>query len=411
MPEVKGAFAKLKKAFTEASILRHFNLKKRIVIETDASGFIISRIISQLQEDNGQWHPITFWSHKITNAECCYKVHNKELLAIIKAFWHWRHYLEESRHTIVVWSDHANLCRFMELRMKRLNLYQTRWAEALAVFDFVIKHQSGAKNPADTPSCRPNYKPSEGELLEGTLLPTLQNKLFWGLVRPKEWAKSPSAESEPSVAVRVVQTAVQNKNMMDINKEGTHGMDWNTLMDENHDKGNTGILGPLVPWASVRDNIRPETAYSELAESMTSFILCMQNKDPKMKKFKTEVQARTLRVSSDLTWEVDEHDLLRFIGWVYIPRVPAVKDEILKVNHNNPSRGHLGFQHTLESIHHKYFWHGMHGDVKQYVKTCDMCQQIKVHRHTPYRELQPLPAVSKPRVTHVPRFHNRITTE
>ena len=86
MPEVKGAFAKLKKAFTEASILRHFNLKKRIVIETDASGFIISRIISQLQEDNGQWHPITFCSHKITNAECCYKVHNKELLAIIKAF-------------------------------------------------------------------------------------------------------------------------------------------------------------------------------------------------------------------------------------------------------------------------------------------------------------------------------------
>ena len=39
----------------------------------------------------------------------------------------------------------------------------------------------------------------------------------------------------------------------------------------------------------------------------------------------------------------------------------------------------------------------MHGDVKQYVKTCNMCQQIKVHRHTSYRELQPLPAVSKPR--------------
>ena len=85
-------------------------------------------------------------------------------------------------------------------------------------------------------------------------------------------------------------------------------------MDENHNKGDTGILGPLVSQALVRDNIRPETVYSELAESMTSFILHMQNKDPKMKKFKTEVQARTLRVSSDLTWEVDEHDLLRFIG-------------------------------------------------------------------------------------------------
>lgn len=46
MLEVKGAFAKLKKAFTEALILRHFNLKKRIIIETNASGFTISRIIS-----------------------------------------------------------------------------------------------------------------------------------------------------------------------------------------------------------------------------------------------------------------------------------------------------------------------------------------------------------------------------
>ena len=46
-------------------------------------------------------------------------------------------------------------------------------------------------------------------------------------------------------------------------------------MDENHNKGNTGILGPLVPQALVRDNIRPKTAYSELAESMTSFILHM----------------------------------------------------------------------------------------------------------------------------------------
>ena len=71
-------------------------------------------------------------------------------------------------------------------------------------------------------------------------------------------------------------------------------------MDENHNKGDTGILGPLVSQALVRDNIRPETVYSELAESMTSFILHMQNKDPKMKKFKIEVWARTLRVLSDL---------------------------------------------------------------------------------------------------------------
>ena len=159
--------------------------------------------------------------------------------------------------------------------MKRLNPHQTRWAEALTTFNFVIKHQPGAKNPADTLSHRPDYKPSKGELLEETLLPTLQNKLFWDLVRPEEWAKSSSVEPEPSMAVRVVWTTAQNKNTIDVDEEGTHSIDQNTPMDENHNEGDTGILGPLVPQALVRDNIRPKTAYSELAESMTSFILHM----------------------------------------------------------------------------------------------------------------------------------------
>lgn len=60
-------------------------------------------------------------------------------------------------------------------------------------------------------------------------------------------------------------------------------------MNENHNKDDTGILGPLVPQALIRDNIRPEIVYSELAELITSFILYMQNKNLKMKKFKIEV--------------------------------------------------------------------------------------------------------------------------
>ena len=65
----------------------------------------------------------------------------------------------------------------MELKMKRLNRHQARWAKMLTVFDFTIEHRPGVKNPADAPSWRPDYEPTEGEVLEGTLLPTLQSKL------------------------------------------------------------------------------------------------------------------------------------------------------------------------------------------------------------------------------------------
>ena len=123
-----------------------------IRIETDASSFAISGIISQLQEDDGQWHLIAFWSWKITDIKTHYKAHDGELLAIVEVFKHWQYYLEGSRYPIVVKSNHANLWAFMDPKMKRLNRCQARWVEMLAVFDFIIEHCPGTSNSIDAPS-------------------------------------------------------------------------------------------------------------------------------------------------------------------------------------------------------------------------------------------------------------------
>lgn len=74
-------------------------------------------------------------------AEQNYDIHDKELLAIVDSFYHWRHYLEGSRHCIEVFSDHENLKRFREKR--KLNRRQARWSEFLEDFDFHINHRSG----------------------------------------------------------------------------------------------------------------------------------------------------------------------------------------------------------------------------------------------------------------------------
>ena len=74
----------------------------------------------------------------------------------------------------------------MDLKMKRLNRYQARWAEMLAVFNFIIKHCPGTSNPADMLSQRPDYKSIEGEVLKDTLLLMLQEKLSHSLIKPEE---------------------------------------------------------------------------------------------------------------------------------------------------------------------------------------------------------------------------------
>ena len=43
--KVKLAFLRLRQAFTEASILHHFDLKRHIWIKTDASGYTIGDIL------------------------------------------------------------------------------------------------------------------------------------------------------------------------------------------------------------------------------------------------------------------------------------------------------------------------------------------------------------------------------
>ena len=111
--EARDAFNELKEVFTTAPVLRHFNPALKIRVEPDASGCAVAAILTQLQEDDGQWHPVAYWSRKMQPAELNYETHDAELLAIVEAFKQWRHYLEGSRYPVTVLSDHANLRAFM----------------------------------------------------------------------------------------------------------------------------------------------------------------------------------------------------------------------------------------------------------------------------------------------------------
>ena len=139
--ETRSAFNRLRLAFTKALILRHFDPECHIWIETDASGYAISGVLSQIasgtssdgivtKADLGQWHPVAFFSRKMIPAEIWYKTYDGELLAIVEAFKTWRHYLKGCKHEVLVFIDHNNLRRFMNT--KSLSSKQVRWAQELS---------------------------------------------------------------------------------------------------------------------------------------------------------------------------------------------------------------------------------------------------------------------------------------
>ncbi len=137
--EVRKAFTKLRQAFVKASILNHFDLERHIRIETDASDYAISGVLSQLTSDDlGRWYSVAFFSRKMILAETRYETYDGELLAIVEVFKTWRHYLEGCKHEVLVLTDHYNLQRFMDI--KSLSSRQVRWAQELSRYHFRIDY-------------------------------------------------------------------------------------------------------------------------------------------------------------------------------------------------------------------------------------------------------------------------------
>lgn len=110
----------------------------------------------------------------MTEAERNYDVHDRELLAIMKTFESWRHYLAGSPHKIDVWSDHRNLEYFRQAR--KLNRRQARWSAELQDYDFQIIHKPGKlQAKSDALSRRRDHDNGANNNEEKVLLP---NTLF-----------------------------------------------------------------------------------------------------------------------------------------------------------------------------------------------------------------------------------------
>ncbi|UTT89701.1 hypothetical protein NDA17_007024 [Ustilago hordei] len=80
--EAQQAFHKLIQAFTSAGVLQHFDYHLPTRLETNASDFAIAGVLKQ--EHEGRWHPVAFYSRKMSSAEKNYEMHDKELLAVYR---------------------------------------------------------------------------------------------------------------------------------------------------------------------------------------------------------------------------------------------------------------------------------------------------------------------------------------
>ncbi len=412
-PEARTSFLNLRTAFTTAPLLRHFDPLLPIRMESDASGFAISAILSQAHPETGHWHPVAFWSRKKSPAERNYGIGESEMLAIVEACKEWRHYVEGATHQVVVITDHANLQRF--LVDKQLNRREARWWERLSGLDLSIQYRPGKLNPADAPSRRPDYEPED-------LVLAMEN------VDPAGGSKSVLITQKYTSEVAALQKLNQQTLLhqpIQLEFEGP----WNFVL-----LGTVGEDGFVIPRSELRAATDQESAYEETSLTMQTAIRALQEVDPLAKRRRTALsrsksvligvsdagtasvgshsfQKHEVSIDSDSPlsslpsgpemsdpekeyWRLQE-GLLLFRGRLYVPP-GLLRREVVRLNHDDPLAGHFGFARTLALIQRKYYWPGMNKDIKSYVDTCDTCHRIKPVRHKPYGELSALPPPRAP---------------
>jgi len=166
----QSAFTELKSRLVNAPLLVHFNPQYESMVETDASDGVLGGVFLQLQP-NQEWHPVAYFSKTMIPAEINYPIHDKEMLAIVRALETWRPELEGTPTRIRIVSDHKALEYFMTT--KALTGRQARWAETLSRFNFMIMYKPGSRNRADPLTRREQEIDSQRALAISTRAQTL----------------------------------------------------------------------------------------------------------------------------------------------------------------------------------------------------------------------------------------------
>jgi len=110
--EQEEVFRRLKEIFMSEPVLAAPDLDKEMRVEADALDYVMDGVLSMKYKDD-KWRPVAYISKSLSDTEKNYKIHNKEMLAVIRCLEAWRHFLEGARIKFKVWTDHKNLEYFM----------------------------------------------------------------------------------------------------------------------------------------------------------------------------------------------------------------------------------------------------------------------------------------------------------
>jgi len=367
--QTEQAFQALKDAMTSAPVLRYFSPTRATMVETDASDGVIAGVLYQQDPETSFWHPVAYFSKTMEPAQLNYDIHDKEMLAIVKALREWRAELEGIQEApFMIYSDHRALVYFMTT--KELTSRQARWAELLSRYNFKLMYRAGKANArADALSRREDDVQKQNtvkrEHRTQALLPT--DKIDPRILEELQLApiEAPKPLAEPGSTRET-------------------GLETPTSFPE---PGSENEAGPEGASAAV------EQEYDSI--QLTDRILQENRVSPDLAELRTKAQHE-----SEGTWQLRDGLLLRY-SKLYVtdgevtPGMP-LRTAIIREAHDQPLSGHPGRSKLRQLLQARYYWPNQGKDIDQYCANCHTCRRAHVPRDKKPGLLHPLPVPERP---------------
>ena len=402
--DCQKAFETLKDRLTTAPILAYPDLDAEFILDTDASNYAISGVLSQVQD--GKERVIAYGSKTLNDAERNYCTTRRELLAMVYFCPYYKHFLLAKEFTLR--TDHAALIWLLRWRQPEGQV--ARWLEILMAFKFKPVHRAGTKHGnADSLSrtpckqCGEGADPEAGEYIEDRkawakeMLRKLKVTDQKGNRRVTDESASERRDEEGETAVvRAVKSKGPTRGRNSSPQPGPSNRPDDGSETDSADEAD-----------QVPENRIPASnwlrGYSSIQINM------MQLSDPNI----ATVLVRLIEERPKPTWDQISHESRAIKKLVAIWDTLRVRDGILfRVFHKSdgfskilqmvlPSRmktrvltslhdeaGHFGRDKTLANVQERFYWYGHRKDVELWCSRCAKCSSKKPRRNQKRASLQ-----------------------
>lgn len=140
--KLNNAFEKTKSELAKATLLRHPSAAGKLALYTDASDTCVGAVLHQEGLDG--YHPLGFFSKRLSETKQRYSTYDRELEAIFQGVRHFKDEIEG--RDLVIYCDHKPLHFAMTKTEKTTNQRQARQFDFISQFTNKIKYIPGKQN-------------------------------------------------------------------------------------------------------------------------------------------------------------------------------------------------------------------------------------------------------------------------